>query len=103
MVRDSIVLIGDAHTVNAFRICGIESFVSDPVGTAGLIDTLLKRDDIAVIAVTAECGASASDLIRSVNLNRSFPVMIEIPGVDTVGGFDRSLISYITEALGVAI
>jgi len=100
---DSVILIGDTHTVNAFRICGIECFAADAQSSPGIFGKLMKRDDASVILITAECAAPVSDLIRRANMEPGKRVIIEIPGIEEGEGLERSLTSYITEALGVAL
>jgi hypothetical protein len=38
-----------------------------------------------------------------INLNLPAPVVIAIPGIDDAQGFRRSVISYISEALGISL
>jgi hypothetical protein len=42
-------------------------------------------------------------MIKKNNLESGRKVIIEIPGIDDTAGFSKSLTSYITEALGVAL
>jgi len=100
---EKIFLIGDAHTVNAFRICGIEGFISDPVNTSSVLESLLSEHEPFVILVTRECAEPLSEIIRKVNIGSPRGVIIEIPGIDDKGVVDKSLTDYITEALGVAL
>ncbi|HPS59030.1 MAG TPA: V-type ATP synthase subunit F [Spirochaetota bacterium] len=100
---DCVYLIGDVHTVNTFRICGIEGFAAGGEPAQVILGRLLVKRDAAVILVTREFAESLSDTIRKVNLESGGRVIIEIPGVDDIRGFGRSLTSYITEALGVAL
>ena len=100
---DRVVLIGDEHTVNAFRICGIEGFYADAANTADIIKPILAGDDALVILVTRECAEPLTEIIKKVNLQSPRRVIIEIPGIDDTAGFGKSLTGYITEALGVAL
>lgn len=100
---ESIYLIGDIHTVNAFRICCMECFNADPDSSPGILKMLLAREGTAVILVTRDCAEPAADVIKKVNFESGRSVVIEIPGIDDESGFGRSLTSYITEALGVAL
>jgi len=100
---NSVYIIADAHTVNAFRICGIEGFKGDAASAPDILKRLLERDDAAVILVTGECAEALAGIIKKVNLESAQRVIIEIPGIDEMKGPGRSLTSYITEALGVAL
>ena len=100
---NSIYLIGDIHTVNTFRICGIDGFTVNKESAADIIRRLLLNDDSLVILITREYAETLSGIINKVNLESPQRVVIEIPGIDDLPGFGRSLTSYITEALGVAL
>ncbi|NLV66550.1 MAG: hypothetical protein GXY14_02635 [Spirochaetes bacterium] len=100
---DAIYLIGDSDTVNAFRVCGIEGFRSDPDSSQQTLGELLARDDASVILVTRECAVPLQETINRVNRESGKRVILEIPGMADAPGMGRSLTGYITEALGVAL
>lgn len=100
---EKVLLIGDPHTVNAFRICGIEGYYADAAASPSIFKSLLSDDKALVILVTRECAEPLGDIIKKINLEAPRRVIIEIPGVDDAGGFGKSLTGYITEALGVAL
>lgn len=100
---ERIVVIGDAHTVNAFRICGFDGVAADVESAGAAIKSVIESDDPIVILVTGDCAEPNSGLIRKVNLESPKRVIISIQGIDEGKGFGRSLTSYITEALGVAL
>lgn len=100
---EKIFLIGDAHTVNAFRISGIEGVIADAGNSVSVLKSLLSDGEIPIILVTRECAVPVSEMIKKINLESGRKVIIEIPGIDDTAGFSKSLTSYITEALGVAL
>ncbi len=100
---NAVYIIGDTHTVNAFRVCGIEGYAADSQTAPGILKGLLTRDDAPVILITRDCAADLPDIIRNINLQSAERVILEIPGIDDLRGPGRSLTSYITEALGVAL
>lgn len=100
---EKIFLIGDVHTVNAFRICGIEGAIADSGNSDSVLKSLLSDEEFPVILVTRDCAGPVSDMIKKINLESGRKVIIEIPGIDDTAGFSKSLTSYITEALGVAL
>lgn len=100
---EKIFLIGDEHTVNAFRICGVEGFTADAESSGSLLKSILAGDDALVILITRECAEPLAETIKRVNLDSPQRVVIELPGIDDAGGFGKSLTGYITEALGVAL
>lgn len=100
---NSVYIIGDTHTVNAVRICGIEGFTADAESSHSVLRDVLAKEDALVILVTRDCAAGLQEEIRRINLDPAHRVIIEIPGLEDNRGFGRSLTSYITEALGVAL
>jgi vacuolar-type H+-ATPase subunit F/Vma7 len=100
---DRVVLIGDEHTVNAFRICGIEGVISDAENSHHIIRSVLSDAEAIVILVTAGCAEPLTEIIKKTNLEEPRKVIIEIPGLDDETGFSKSLTGYITDALGVAL
>ncbi|PKL38494.1 MAG: hypothetical protein CVV44_11455 [Spirochaetae bacterium HGW-Spirochaetae-1] len=100
---ESIYIMGDVHTVNAFRIAGIDGRVAARETARDVLETLMQSEDPAVVVVTRDCVEDIEAFIGELNLLRSRPVVIQIPGIDDARGFEKSLLGYITEALGVAI
>lgn len=100
---DRIVIIGDPHTVNAFRICGVQGFTAGRDDSPSILKSILAEDDALVVLITRDCAEPNSELIKRVNLESVRRVIIELPGIDDEGGFGKSLTGYITEALGVAL
>jgi len=95
-------LLGDIHTANAFRLAGIEVMASSHDSAASDLDLLLNKQDAALIMITTEIAKSIQTEIYEMNLNRPYPIIIEIPGVNDSRGFQTSVIDYITEALGIS-
>lgn len=100
---ETVYLIGDVHTVNAFRICGVEGTAADAESSGGILEMILRSDDVSVIVITRELAEPVSDKIRRVNFESSRKVIIEIPGIDDDRELGKSLADYVTEALGVAL
>lgn len=102
---EKIYVIGDADTVTAFRLGGVEGAVTapDPASVGGAFAGLAGRPDAGVILITREMAEHAGDGILDWNLNRVKPVIVEIPGIHDERGLGKSLMSYITEALGISI
>ena len=103
MFMEKIYILGDIHTVTALRLAGVEGRVAERGSVDIHFDELLKRGDAGVIVITRELAAEIPEKIYNVNLNSVTPVIIEVPGIDDPRGFGKSVIDYITEALGIAI
>lgn len=100
---EKIHIIGDIHTVTALRLGGVEGTVSDPDTVRAALADVMRRRDAGIILVTRELAEHAGDMISDCNLNRVMPVIAEIPGIHDSRGFGKSIMSYITEALGITI
>ena len=98
-----IYLLGDVDTVSALRLAGVDGVVSDTDSVAMNLREILERGDGAIIVVTRDLAEKIPETIVDVNLNSPDSVIIEIPCIDDKRGFGRSIIDYITEALGIAV
>jgi vacuolar-type H+-ATPase subunit F/Vma7 len=100
---EQIYIIGDIHTVNAFRLAGVVGVVSSRQEAAAKLEHVLMKKDAAVVVVTNHLADGLQERLRAINLTMPVPVVIAIPGIDDVHGFRRSVVSYISEALGISL
>ncbi|MFZ7111520.1 MAG: V-type ATP synthase subunit F [Desulfatiglandales bacterium] len=100
---EQIYIIGDMHTVSAFRLSGVIGVVSGGQDAAAKLEDIIRKGDAAVVAVTNDLADDLSERIREINISRPYPVVIAIPGIDDPHGFRRSVVSYIAEALGISL
>jgi vacuolar-type H+-ATPase subunit F/Vma7 len=101
--KDKMYILGDTHTVTAFKISGIEGIISDIENIADNLDLLKEKEDAGIIIITQSLAKIVTKKIKDINLNMVKPVIIEIPGIDDTGIFEKSILNYISEALGVSI
>ncbi len=100
---EKIYVIGDIHTVSAFRLSGVTGVVSGREDAAAKIEDIIRKGDAAIVAITNDLADVLQERMGAINLNLPVPVVIAIPGIDDVRGFRISVISYISEALGVSL
>ncbi len=100
---NKIYVIADIHTVSAFRIAGVEGVVSGPDNAPSKLEEVIKKGDAALIIMTNDLTDNLQERIKDINLNMPSPVIIEIPGIDDTKGFRRSVMSSVTEALGISL
>ncbi|MEN6374643.1 MAG: V-type ATP synthase subunit F [Smithella sp.] len=100
---EKIYIIGDFHTVSAFRLSGVEGIVSGPDNAAVKLEEIIEKYDACIILMTNDLTGDLQSRIKEINLNKPSPVVIEIPGIDDTEGFRRSAMSYISEALGFSL
>ncbi len=100
---EQIYVIGDIHTVSAFRLSGITGIVSRQEDAAADLEQVIRKGDAAIVAITNDLADGLQERIGAINLQLPAPVVIAIPGIDDVHGFRRSAMSYVSEALGIAL
>jgi len=100
---DQIYVIGDIHTVSAFRLSGVTGIVSGREDAAVKLEDIIRKGDAAVVVITNDLADDLQERINAINLDLSAPVVIAIPGIDDDRGLGRSIMSYISEALGVSL
>ena len=100
---EQIYVIGDIHTVSAFRLSGVTGVIAVRDDAAANLEEIVRKGDAAIVAITNDLADDLSERIGAINLNLPSPVVIVIPGIDDVHGFRRSVMSYISEALGISL
>lgn len=100
---EKIYVIGDIHTVSVFRISGATGIVSDRHEAAAKLEEIIQKGDAGIVAVTNDVAGELEERIRTINLTLPAPLVVAIPGIDDARGFGRSVISYISEALGISM
>ena len=100
---EKIYIIGDMHTVSAFRLAGVEGMVSTAGNALVRLEEIIKKRDAGIVLMTNDLASALQERIREINLNKQNPVVIEIPGMDDIGGLRMSAMNYISEALGIRL
>lgn len=89
--------------MSAFRMSGTTGVVSDRNEAEAKLEEIVRKGEAGIIAVTKEIAEGIEERIRKINLTLPAPLVITIPGIDEAGGFGKSVISYISEALGISM
>lgn len=101
---ERIYVIGDIHTVSAFRLCGAAGIVCGRRDAAAKLEAIVRKGDAAIVAITNDLAADdLAERIAAINLGLPAPMVVAIPGIDDVHGFRSSIMSYISEALGISL
>jgi vacuolar-type H+-ATPase subunit F/Vma7 len=98
-----IYIIGDIHTVSAFRLSGVIGVISSREDAAAKLEDIIRKGDASIVAITNNLADDLSERIKAINIGLPAPVVIAIPGIDDVHGLGRSTMSYISEALGISL
>lgn len=98
-----IYIIGDMHTVSAFRLSGIEGVVSGRNSALARLEEVIGKGDAGIVVITNDLAEDLQVRIAEINLESLNTVVIEVPGIDDTKSFRRSVVGYIAEALGIAL
>jgi vacuolar-type H+-ATPase subunit F/Vma7 len=100
---EQIYVIGDIHTVSAFRLSGVAGIISSREDAAANLEEIIRKGDAAIVAITNDLADALQERIGEINLDLTSLVVVVIPGIDDVRGFRRSVMSHISEALGISL
>lgn len=98
------VISDNVDTQVGMRLAGIEGVVvheTDEVHKA--LSDAMEQDDIAVILMTEHLVRLCRDLVDDLKLNRSRPLIVEIPDRHGNGRAKDSITRYVREAIGIRI
>ena len=100
---EKIYVIGDIHTISAFKLAGATGVLSSRQEASAKFEETVRKGDAGIVAITNDLADELQERIKMINLNLPAPVVIAIPGIDDNQGFRRSVMSYISEALGISL
>lgn len=98
------VISDNIDTQVGMRLAGIEGIVvheQDEVKKA--LSDAMQMDDVAVILMTERLVKLCPELVDELKLNRSRPLIVEIPDRHGNGRAKDSITRYVQEAIGVKL
>lgn len=97
-------LISNSHdALTGMRLAGIEGVYAKTKEQAEKeINRCLDDETIGIVLITESLAAECSDIIDSVKLGRSKPLIVTVPGSKDSGGQDN-IMRYVREAIGIKI
>ena len=98
------VISDNVDTQVGMRLAGIEGVVvheEDEVRKA--LSDAMEQEDIAVVLMTEHLVRLCPELVDDLKLNRSRPLIVEIPDRHSAGRAPDSITRYIREAIGVKL
>lgn len=98
-------LISDnIDTATGMRLAGVEGVVvHEKPEIKAALDNVLANPEIGIILITEKLGKEIPELIDDIKLNRTFPLLLEIPDRHGSGRRSDFITSYINEAIGIKI
>ncbi|MCI8554117.1 MAG: ATP synthase subunit F [Clostridiales bacterium] len=98
------VISDNVDTKVGMRLAGIEGVVvHEAAEVHKALAAAMERPDIAVILMTEHLVRQCSDLVDELKLNRSRPLIVEIPDRHGNGRAKDSITRYVREAIGIRI
>ena len=67
------------------------------------LDEVLSQKDIGIILMTEKLGKEIPEIVDDIKLNRTFPLLLEIPDRHGSGRCPDFITAYINEAIGIKI
>ena len=98
------VISDNVDTQVGMRLAGIEGVVvheEDEVRKA--LSDAMEQEDIAVVLMTEHLVRLCPELVGDLKLNRSRPLIVEIPDRHGNGRAKDSITRYVREAIGIKI
>lgn len=98
-------LISDnVDTLTGMRLAGVDgAVVHEREELKQELDKACGDPDIAIIVLTEKFGREFPELIDSIRLSRSLPLLIEIPDRHGTLRGENFITSYVNEAIGVKL
>ena len=98
-------LISDnVDTLTGMRLAGIDGVVvHEKQDIKQALDEVLSQKDIGIILMTEKLGKEIPEIVDDIKLNRTFPLLLEIPDRHGSGRRPDFITAYINEAIGIKI
>ena len=98
-------LISDnVDTLTGMRLAGIDGVVvHEKQEIKQALDEVLSPKDIGIILMTEKLGKEIPEIVDDIKLNRTFPLLLEIPDRHGSGRRPDFITAYINEAIGIKI
>ena len=98
-------LISDnVDTLTGMRLAGIDGVVvHEKQEIKQALDEVLSQKDIGIILMSEKLGKEIPEIVDDIKLNRTFPLLLEIPDRHGSGRRPDFITAYINEAIGIKI
>jgi V/A-type H+-transporting ATPase subunit F len=97
-------VIGDEEVVTGFRFVGVEgSTCNSRTEAVESFSKATRSGDIKVLIITEQVSALIPDEVMEWQFRGSYPLIVELPGMDGHLETRKSLVDSIREAVGVHV
>ncbi len=96
-----VAIIGDMHTVTAFRVAGVKGFPADAATAGDTLRRLFEDGNYCILAVTRGLAETLDpELVHRIR-HSTTAIFMEVPALDDEEGFRGGIMQVLTEALGI--
>ncbi len=96
--------IADEDTVRGFRLAGIAGqVVANALQAALALEVAAARADVGIIILTEKIAGGIRDQVNAMRLERTRPLIVEIPGPEGRVPGRKSLREFVQEAVGIRV
>ncbi len=98
-------LISDnIDTLTGMRLAGIEGIIVHEANEIKQqLDKVLADKEIGILLITEKLSKLVPDYIKDIKLNRSYPVIVDIPDRHGTGRTPDFITSYVKDAIGLKL
>lgn len=98
------LLSDNSETHNGMRLAGVEGIVlREREEVVQAVEKILRDRSIGILLITEKLAALIPELIYDLKLNRTTPLIVEIPDRHGTGRAPDSITRYVREAIGIKI
>ena len=98
------LICDNVDTLTGMRLAGIDGVVvHEKQEIKQALDEVLSQKDIGIILMTEKLGKEIPEIVDDIKLNRTFPLLLEIPDRHGSGRRPDFITAYINEAIGIKI
>ena len=100
-----MAVIGDGETVLPYKAFGFATFATSPADCGAIIRDLISDDEYDIIFIVEEHAEAQRDILKELHVaERTFPIVIEIPGISgSKGGGEERIKRMVERAVGADI
>jgi V/A-type H+-transporting ATPase subunit F len=96
--------IADENTVRGFRLAGLPGqVVTSAQQAASAVEALAARPDCGILILTDKVAAGIRPQVDQIRMERSRPLIVEIPGPEGPVTVRKSLRQFVQEAVGLRV
>ena len=98
------VISDNVDTRTGLRLVGVDGVVVHTMaGLKNILEDVLLRPEIGIVLIAEKLARQFPEIIKDIKLNRTVPLLVEIPDRHGSGREKDFITAYIREAIGVRL